>query len=47
MENEMNWMDYSVYCGDSVKLYHGDCLEIMDLMIDDKTKVDMILCDLP
>ena len=47
MENEMNWMDYSVYCGDSVKLYHGDCLEIMDLMIEDKTKVDMILCDLP
>jgi len=43
----MNWMDYSVYCGDSVKLYHGDCLEIMDLMIEDKTKVDMILCDLP
>ena len=47
MENEMNWMDYSVYCGDSMKLYHGDCLEIMDLMIEDKTKVDMILCDLP
>lgn len=47
MENEMNWMDYSVYCGDSVKLYHGCCLEIMDLMIEDKTKVDMILCDLP
>lgn len=47
MENEMNWMDYSVYCGDNVKLYHGDCLEIMDLMIEDKTKVDMILCDLP
>lgn len=47
MENEMSWMDYSVYCGDSVKLYHGCCLEIMDLMIEDKTKVDMILCDLP
>ena len=43
----MNWMDYSVYLGDNVKMYHGDCLEIMDLMISDNTKVDMILCDLP
>jgi site-specific DNA-methyltransferase (adenine-specific) len=41
------WLDYSVYCGEKLKLYHGDCLEVMDLMIEDKTKVDMILCDLP
>lgn len=31
----------------SCNVYHGDCLEVMDLMIEDKTKVDMILCDLP
>lgn len=30
---------------DNIKLYHGDCLEIM-LNIEDKS-VDMILCDLP
>ena len=42
-----NWLDFSVYCGENVNLYNGDCLEIMDLMIEDKTKVDMILCDLP
>ncbi len=42
-----NWLDFSVYCGDNVNLYNGDCLDVMDLMIEDNTKVDMILCDLP
>ncbi|MBP7316584.1 MAG: site-specific DNA-methyltransferase [Chitinophagaceae bacterium] len=45
--NNKTWLDYSVYCGEKLQLYHGDCLEVMDLMIEDKTKVDMILCDLP
>lgn len=30
-----------------IKLYHGDCLEIMDRIIENNIKVDMILCDLP
>lgn len=42
-----NWLDFSVYCGENVNLYNGDCLDVMDLMIEDNTKVDMILCDLP
>ena len=46
-KTEKNWLDFSVYCGDNLNLYHGDCIEVMDLMIEDKTKVDMILCDLP
>ena len=42
------WIDYSQFCGlYGINLYNGDCLEIMDLMIEDKRKVDMILCDLP
>ena len=45
--NNKTWLDYSVYCGEKLQLYHGDCLEVMDLMIEDNTKVDMILCDLP
>lgn len=31
----------------SVELFHGDCLTVMDSMINDKIKVDMVLCDLP
>ena len=31
-----DWMDYSVFCGMyDIKVYHGECLEVMDLMIDD------------
>ena len=42
------WIDYSCFSGMyGINLYSGDCLEIMDLMIEDKRKVDMILCDLP
>lgn len=29
------------------ELYNGDCLEIMDRLIEKGIKVDMILCDLP
>ena len=29
------------------ELYNGDCLEIMDKLIEKGIKVDMILCDLP
>ena len=29
------------------KLYNGDCLEVMDRLIKEGVKVDMILCDLP
>ena len=29
------------------KLYNGDCLEVMDRLIEEGLKVDMILCDLP
>ena len=28
-------------------LYQGDCLQVMDNLIEQKIKVDMILCDLP
>ena len=43
-----NWMDYSVFCGMyDIKVYHGECLEVMDLMIEDNYLFDMILCDLP
>lgn len=31
----------------SYKLYQGDCLEVMDKLIEEDVKVDMILCDLP
>ena len=31
---------------DNIKLYQGDCLDIMGGNIPDKS-VDMILCDLP
>lgn len=29
------------------QLYHGDCLEIMDKLIEQGIQTDMILCDLP
>ena len=29
------------------KLYHGDCLEVMDKLIEEGVKVDMILTDQP
>lgn len=29
------------------KLYNGDCLEVMDRLIEQNIKVNMILCDLP
>lgn len=29
------------------ELYEGDCLEVMDKLIEQGVKVDMILCDLP
>lgn len=29
------------------ELYHGDCLEVMDKLIEQDIKVDMVLCDLP
>ena len=32
---------------DNYKLYHGDCLEVMDRLIEKGIKVDMILTDLP
>ena len=32
--------------GDKYKLYQGDCLEIMDKLIDNNIKIDMILTDL-
>ena len=32
---------------ENYKLYHGDCLEIMDMLIALEVKVDMILCDPP
>lgn len=31
----------------SYKLYQGDCLEIMDILIEGRVKVDMVLTDLP
>lgn len=31
----------------NIELYHGDCLEIMDVLIAMGVKVDMICCDLP
>lgn len=30
-----------------VELYHGECLQVMDSLIEQGIKVDMILCDLP
>ena len=32
---------------DNYELYHGDCLEIMQKLIDDGVKVDMVLTDPP
>lgn len=32
---------------DNYKLYHGDCLEIMDLLINRGIQVDAIICDPP
>ncbi|MGL4801919.1 MAG: DNA-methyltransferase [Cetobacterium sp.] len=31
----------------NVELYSGDCLQVMDSLIEQGVKVDMILCDLP
>jgi DNA modification methylase len=30
-----------------IELYHGDCLEVMDKLIEQGVKVDMILTDPP
>ena len=32
---------------DNYKLYLGDCLEVMDMLIAEGVKVDMVLCDPP
>ncbi len=32
---------------ETIKLYNGDCLEIMPQLIEQGVKVDLILCDLP
>ena len=32
---------------ENYELYNGDCLEVMDYLIEQNIKVDMILCDLP
>ncbi len=32
---------------DNYKLYLGDCLEVMDMLIEKGVKVDMVLCDPP
>lgn len=32
---------------ENYKLYHGDCLEVMDLLINEEIKVDAIICDPP
>lgn len=32
---------------EDVKLYKGDCLEVMDKLIVEGVKVDAIICDLP
>ena len=31
----------------NVKLYNGDCLEVMDRLIVEGVKVDAIICDIP
>lgn len=31
----------------NIKLYNGDCLEVMDTLIQQGVKVDAIICDLP
>ncbi|MGL5749456.1 MAG: DNA-methyltransferase [Paraclostridium sp.] len=31
----------------SIKLFNGDCLDVMDLLIENGIKVDTIICDLP
>ena len=36
-----------IYKDEYVKLIQGDCLEVMDKMIQKNIKIDMILCDLP
>ena len=32
---------------DNIKLYNGDCLEVMDRLIEQGIKVDAIICDPP
>jgi site-specific DNA-methyltransferase (adenine-specific) len=32
---------------DKIRLFHGDCLEVMDQLIDEGVKVDSVLCDPP
>lgn len=36
-----------IYKDESITLIQGDCLEVMDKIIEKGIKVDMILCDLP
>jgi site-specific DNA-methyltransferase (adenine-specific) len=35
------------YKDEYIRLFQGDCLEVMDRLIEKGLKVDMILCDLP
>ena len=35
------------YKDEYIRLFQGDCLEVMDKLIEKGLKVDMILCDLP
>ena len=32
---------------DRVLLYNGDCLEVMDKLVEEGVVVDAIICDLP
>lgn len=42
------WIDFNTFCGMyGISIYNGDCLEVMDLMIEDGRKYELILCDLP
>jgi len=41
-------IDFNSYHGMyDIELWQGDCLEVMDILIDGNEKFDMILCDLP
>jgi DNA modification methylase len=33
--------------GGNMQLFHGDCLEVMDQLIEQNIKVDAIICDPP
>lgn len=47
IEIKGEWMEEYIGKNDSIRLYNGDCLEVMDMLIAEGVKVDAIITDEP